>query len=176
MVRQDPGTRSSSPGRTALSATGSAAAGASASATRFADREPQASCREIASPDSFDRSDSCSLAGCAAAVAPPFPYQAPAVGLQWPPRITRNSDRPRASNRTMVDTQIPGPLAKFMTRLASSPPEDESHGNGKQAKTNLSSKSRGTLTGQWAGSRDKNLLGVRSRGNFSLDIPFYRTH
>jgi len=39
-VRQDPGTRSSSPGRTALSATGSAAAGASASATRLADREP----------------------------------------------------------------------------------------------------------------------------------------
>jgi hypothetical protein len=28
-------------------------------------------------------SDSCSLAGCAAADAPPFPYQAPAVGLQW---------------------------------------------------------------------------------------------
>src|ERR1700679_1982157 len=65
MVRQDPGTRSSSPGRTALSATGSAAAGASASATRLADREPQASCGEITSPDSFDRSDSCGLAGCA---------------------------------------------------------------------------------------------------------------
>jgi hypothetical protein len=30
-----------------------------------------------------------------------------------PPRITRNSDRPGASNRTMVDIQIPGPLAKF---------------------------------------------------------------
>jgi hypothetical protein len=26
-------------------------------------------------------------------------------------------------------------------------PEDESHGNGKQARTNLSSESRGTLTG-----------------------------
>src|SRR5260370_26342047 len=64
-----------------------------------------------------------------------------------PPRITRNSDRPRVSNRTMVDTHIPNPLAKFKTRLASSPPEDESHGNGKQAKTNLSSKSEGTLTG-----------------------------
>ena len=64
-----------------------------------------------------------------------------------PPRITRNSDRPRASNRTMVDTQIPSPLAKFKTRLASSPPEDESHGNGKQAQTILSSKSRGALTG-----------------------------
>ena len=29
---------------------------------------------------------------------------------------------------------------------------------------------------QWAGSRDKNFLGVQSRGNFFLDIPFYRTH
>src|SRR6266851_6867723 len=64
-----------------------------------------------------------------------------------PPRITRNSDRPRASNRTMVDTQIPGPLAKSKTRSASSPPEDESHGYGKQATTNLSSESRGILTG-----------------------------
>src|SRR5712664_2864061 len=92
-----------------------------------------------------------------------------------PPRRPRNTDRPRASNRTMVDTQIPGPLAKFMTRLASSPPEDESHGNGKQAKANLPSKSEGHAHRQWAGSRDKNLLGVRSRENFFLDIPFYRT-
>src|SRR5260370_25931483 len=76
-----------------------------------------------------------------------------------PPGITRNSDRQRASNRTMVDTQIPGPLAKSKTRLASSPLEDESHGNGKQAKTNLSSKSEGHSHRQWAGSRDKNLLG-----------------
>src|ERR1700675_481046 len=83
MVRQDPGTRSSSAGRTVLSATGSAAAGASASATRLAEREPQASRREIASPDSLDRSDSWRLAGRAAADAPPFPYQAPAVGLLW---------------------------------------------------------------------------------------------
>jgi hypothetical protein len=30
----------------------------------------------------------------------------------------------------MVDTQIPGPLAKSKTRSASSPPEDESHGYG----------------------------------------------
>jgi hypothetical protein len=32
---------------------------------------------------------------------------------------------------------------------------DESHGNGKQAKTNLSSKSEGHAHRQWAGSRDK---------------------
>ena len=28
---------------------------------------------------------------------------------------------------------------------------------------------------EWAGCRDKNLLGLRSRQNFFLDIPFYRT-
>jgi hypothetical protein len=28
---------------------------------------------------------------------------------------------------------------------------------------------------QWAGCRDKNLLGLRSREKFFLDIPFYRT-
>src|SRR5216683_5892853 len=65
-------------------------------------------------------------------------------------------------------------LPSFKTRLASSPPEDESHGNGKQATTSLSSKSEGHAHRQWAGSRDKNLLGVRSRENFFLDIPFYR--
>src|SRR2546425_906708 len=63
-------------------------------------------------------------------------------------------------------------------------------------KHNLSRKSRGTLTVKWAGSRDKifspsgrgrtffltslfieqNLLALRSRENFFLDIPFYRTH
>src|SRR5260370_20522545 len=90
-----------------------------------------------------------------------------------PPRITRNSDRPRASNRTMVDTQIPGPLAKSKTRSASSPPEDENHGYGKQATTNPLERIEGHTHRQWAGSRDKNLLGVRSRGNFFLDIAFY---
>ena len=34
-----------------------------------------------------------------------------------PPRITRNSDRPRASDRTMVDTPGPGPLAKFQDAM-----------------------------------------------------------
>ncbi len=68
---------------TVVSATGSAAAGASRSATRPDGREPQAPCREITETDSFDRSDSCRLAGGVAANPTPFPYQAPAVGLQW---------------------------------------------------------------------------------------------
>jgi hypothetical protein len=91
-----------------------------------------------------------------------------------PPRITRNSDRPRASKRTMVDTQIPGPLLRLDWRR--SPRKDESHGNGKQAPTNLLERIEGHTHMQWAGSRDENLLGVRSREKLFLDIPFYRTH
>src|SRR5216683_7550675 len=93
-----------------------------------------------------------------------------------PPRITRNSDRPRALIEPWLTFKYQVRLPSFKTRLASSPPEDESHGNGKQATTSLSSKSEGHVHRQWAGSRDKNLLGVRSRENFFLDIPFYRTH
>ena len=64
----------------------------------------------------------------------------------------------------------------FETRLASSPPEDESHGNGKQATTNLSSESRGTLTGSGLDRETKIFSPSGRRGNFFLDIPFYRTH
>jgi hypothetical protein len=39
---------------------------------------------------------------------------------------------------------------------------------------NLSSESGAHLQ-QWAGSRDKNLLVLRSRPRFFLDISFYRT-
>ncbi len=92
-----------------------------------------------------------------------------------PPRITRNSDRPRASNRTMVDTQIPGPLAKFKTRLASSPPEDESHGYGKQAqRTSRANRGAHSQAVGWI-SRQKIFSASGRGGNFFLDIPFYRT-
>src|SRR6202023_1043818 len=83
MAGQDSRTWGSSAGRTVVSATGSAAAGAPGSATRAAGGEPQAPRREITAPDSFDRSDSCRLAGGVAANATPFSYQATAVGLQW---------------------------------------------------------------------------------------------
>jgi hypothetical protein len=49
-------------------------------------------------------------------------------------RITRNSDRPRASNKTMVDTQLQDSRPSFKTRLAWSPPEDETCGTGKQTR------------------------------------------
>src|ERR1700686_2692873 len=83
MAGQDSRAWGSSAGGTVVSATGSAAAGAPGSTTRPAGREPQTPCREITATDSFDRSDSCRLAGGVAANATPFPYQATAVGLQW---------------------------------------------------------------------------------------------
>ena len=55
---------------------------ASASATRTPAGELPASCSEVTSPDSFDRSDSGCLAGGLAADTPPFPNQAAALGLQ----------------------------------------------------------------------------------------------
>jgi hypothetical protein len=66
----------------------------------------------------------------------------------------------------MVDTHIPSPLAKFKTRLASSPPEDESHGNGKQARTKPLEQMEGTLTGsgldlEICGHKSWNSLGLR---------------
>jgi len=63
--------------------TGSTATGAAGSATRPAARESQTSGRKITAPDSLDRSDSSGHAGGVAADTPSFPYQAPAVGLQW---------------------------------------------------------------------------------------------
>src|SRR5271163_3177282 len=89
-----------------------------------------------------------------------------------PPRITRNSDRPRASNRTMVDTQIPGPLAKFMTRLASSPLEDESHGYANKPQRTLSSESRGALTGSGLDLETKIFSASGRGGTFFLTSLF----
>src|ERR1700704_1505206 len=60
-------------------------------------------------------------------------------------------------------------------RLASSPSADEPQGwQTSQSKTPRAN--RGAHLQQWAGSRDQNLLALRSRRNFFLDIPFYRTH
>src|ERR1017187_3123536 len=92
------------------------------------------------------------------------------------PRFTRNSDRPRASDRTMVDTEDARTrLPSFQNRLASSPSADEPHGwQTSQSKT--SPANRGAHLQQWARSRDQNLLALRSRRSFFLDIPFCRTH
>jgi hypothetical protein len=73
--------------------------------------------------------------------------------LQLPPgdeqvAVSKTShDRPRASSRPWLTFKYQVRLPSFKTRLGSSPPEDKSHEIGKQTKTDLSSKSRGTLTG-----------------------------
>ena len=94
-------------GGTVVSATGSAAAGAPGSAPRPDGREPQAPCREITETDSFDRSDSCRLAGGVAANPTPFPYQAAAVGLQW--FRSRNSRQRRVPLGEREAGTQPGP-------------------------------------------------------------------
>ena len=68
-----------------------------------------------------------SMSSALCASAPSHPLHA------MPPRFTRNSDRPRASDRTMVDTEDTRTrLPRFQTRLASSPSADELHRDGKQ--------------------------------------------
>ena len=74
------------------------------------------------------------------ASAPSHPFHA------MPPRFTRNSDRPRASDRTMVDTEDTRTrLPSFQTRLASSPSADEPHRDGQQARAKTSRSNREAL-------------------------------
>src|SRR5882757_10633276 len=90
-----------------------------------------------------------------------------------PPRITRNSDRPRASNRTMVDTQIPGPACPSL-RL------DRRRHHRKMKATDmankpqrtLSSESRGTLTGSGLDLETKIFSASGRGGNFFLTSLF----
>ena len=58
------------------------------------------------SPDARFEGEYQSMSLAPRASAPSHPLHA------MPPRITRNSDRPRASDRTMVDTQRPVSLAQ----------------------------------------------------------------
>ncbi len=74
------------------------------------------------------------------ASAPSHPLHA------MPPRFTRNSDRPRASDRTMVDTEDTRTrLPSFQTRLASSPSADEPHRDGQHVRAQTSRANREAL-------------------------------
>src|ERR1700730_2483627 len=92
-----------------------------------------------------------------------------------PPRFTRNSDRPRDSDRTMVDTEDTRTrLPSFQTRLASSPSADEPQGwQTSQSKTSRSN--RGHTYSSGLDVETQNLLASGRGGAFFLDIPFYRT-
>ena len=64
----------------------------------------------------------------------------------------------------MVDTQVPVSLAKLQTRLAWSPPKDETRDEkANQPEQNLAGGIESTYELEWAGSRDKNLLDLQSR-------------
>src|SRR5882762_8705084 len=95
-----------------------------------------------------------------------------------PPRITRNSDRPRASYRTMVDTETPGlACQRFQTRLALSPSEDEPHRDGKQARAKAKPLQRTERHAYSSGlDVETKIFSPSGRGRaFFLDISFYRT-
>jgi hypothetical protein len=93
---------------------------------------------------------------------------------RYAPRITRNSGRPRASDRTMVDTQTPS-FACQVSRLDWRWHHQKMKPAGMATSQQNLSSNRGHNYRQWAGSRDKNLLALRSGQRFFLDIPFYRT-
>jgi hypothetical protein len=77
----------------------------------------------------------------------------------------------------MLDTPRPGPLAKFQDSIGVVTTEKmKPTGRADKPEQNPSSEIGGGTYRQWAGSRDKNLLDLRSKENFFLDIPFYRTH
>src|SRR6202007_3016120 len=81
-----------------------------------------------------------------------------------PSRITRNSHRPRASDRTMVASEATSSLAALANSMASSPSAEKLTRMDK--KPNFSREENL----QWAGSREKKSR-LRSGRNFFLDIP-----
>ena len=91
-----------------------------------------------------------------------------------PPRITRNSDRPRASDRTMVATES-NRLPSFKNRRTSSPLENETKGTEEQAREKPLERSRGISTDSGLDVETKNCSATGRGRSFFVDIPFYRT-
>jgi hypothetical protein len=105
-----------------------------------------------------------SMRSAPCASAPSHPLHA------MPSRITRNSHRPRASDRTMVATENTSPACRVsQTRW---------HRHHQQRKlTRMDNKSQ-TSSGKpnQSGLDLEKTISLRSRRKFFLDIPFYRTH
>jgi hypothetical protein len=85
-----------------------------------------------------------------------------------PSRITRNSHRPRASDRTMVACEATSSLAALSNSMALPPSAKKPYENGPAKLLHTVAKL------QWAGSREK--ISPPVEAEFFLDIPFYRTH
>jgi hypothetical protein len=101
-----------------------------------------------------------SMRSAPCALAPSHSYHA------MPPRITRNSHRPRASDRTMVNAESPVSLAALTNSTAS----PRHRGNLREWTTSQTSPGKQTYL-QWAGSRDTISLSGRS-GVFFLTSLF----
>ena len=82
-----------------------------------------------------------------------------------PSRITRNSHRPRASDRTMVASEATSSLAALSNSMASSPSAEKL--TRMDNKPNFSRE----VKLQWAGSRERNLASGRG-GTFFLTSLF----
>src|SRR4029077_7198006 len=82
-----------------------------------------------------------------------------------PPRRTRNSDRPRASDRTMVATEL-NRLPNFKNRRALAPLENDTEGT--------EERSRGISADGGLDIETKNFSATSRRRSFFVDIPFYR--
>ena len=90
-----------------------------------------------------------------------------------PPRRTRNSDRPRASDRTMVATKS-NRLPSFKNRRALSPRENEQRERKRNPEKNLSS-DREPSAHSGLDIETKNFSATGRGRSFFVDIPFYRT-
>jgi len=91
-----------------------------------------------------------------------------------PPRRTRNSDRPRASDRTMVATES-NRLPSFKNRPAQSPRENETKGTEEQSREEPLERSRGLSANSGLDIETKIFSATSRRRSFFVDIPFYRT-
>jgi hypothetical protein len=91
-----------------------------------------------------------------------------------PPRRTRNSDRPRASDRTMVATKS-NRLPSFKNRRTLSPRENETKGTEEQARAKPLERSRGISANSGLDIETKNFSATGRRRSFFVDIPSYRT-
>ena len=89
------------------------------------------------------------------------------------PRRTRNSDRPRASDRTMVATES-NRLPSFKSRRTLSLLENEPRERKSHPEKNLSS-DREPSANSGLDIETKNLSATGRGRTFFVDIPFYRT-
>ena len=90
-----------------------------------------------------------------------------------PPRRTRNSDRPRASDRTMVATES-NRLPSFKSRRTLSLLENEPRERKSHPEKNLSS-DREPSANSGLDIETKNLSATGRGRTFFVDIPLYRT-